>query len=36
MRTFENDGFQKLLVRGSEWAATGAVTLDGNLIEQKD
>jgi hypothetical protein len=28
MRTFENDGFQKLLVRGCEWAATGEVTSD--------
>jgi type 1 glutamine amidotransferase len=26
MRTFENKQFQKLLVRGSEWAATGEVT----------
>lgn len=28
MRTFENDGFQELIVRGCEWAATGEVTSD--------
>ena len=26
MTTFENEGFQKSLIRGSEWAATGRVT----------
>lgn len=29
MRTFENDGFQTLLLRGCEWAATGEVYSDG-------
>jgi type 1 glutamine amidotransferase len=28
MATFENPGFQRSLLRGCEWAATGAVTLD--------
>jgi type 1 glutamine amidotransferase len=28
MRTFKNDGFQRLLVRGCEWAATGEVMAD--------
>jgi type 1 glutamine amidotransferase len=27
MATFENEGFQRSLLRGCEWAATGAVTL---------
>jgi type 1 glutamine amidotransferase len=28
MATFENEGFQRSLLRGCEWAATGAVTLE--------
>jgi type 1 glutamine amidotransferase len=28
MDTFENPDFQRVLLRGCEWAATGAVTIE--------